>query len=82
MAVPTLLHRCGLADSYKGWRTAAWPWVHRRFPPKQTGGDPEVAAAAISVTAGAAGAAGAEAADAGSSASSAKSGSISPKGSA
>ena len=31
--IPTLLHRTGLADDYKGWRTATWPWVGRAFPP-------------------------------------------------
>ncbi|KAL4451729.1 hypothetical protein ABPG75_007391 [Micractinium tetrahymenae] len=34
---PALLHRAGLADSYKGWRTATWPWVRRRFPPSADG---------------------------------------------
>lgn len=38
---PTLLHRTGLADSYAGWRTAAWGWVLRAFPPS---GEADVAA--------------------------------------
>lgn len=36
-SVPTLLLRIGLAESYQGWRTKTWPWVNRRFPPKQVG---------------------------------------------
>lgn len=38
---PALLHRCGLADKYAGWRTKSWRWVGRAFP-VQT--DPEAAA--------------------------------------
>jgi hypothetical protein len=29
---PTLLHRTGYADAYRGWRTGVWGWVARRSP--------------------------------------------------
>lgn len=29
---PALLHRAGVADAYRDWRTAARPWVLRAFP--------------------------------------------------
>lgn len=52
-AVPTLLHRCGLAEAYaqRGWRSCTWGWVARAFPaanaaPLEAGGAQEAAPAA------------------------------------